>query len=195
MMRVGDGKVLAMRKFLIAPAASILLLAGCASNTTAENTNTAAPDIPVCSFDKTVDGVTAIQQAGSDPELTVGQDAVPPKQLVAEDLCAGEGVAATAADTVTVDYVGVGYKSRKVFDSSYTRGQPATFPLSGVIPGWTEGVAGMKPGGARLLLIPADLAYGAAGTPDGSIAPNEALAFIVEMDSIGTPSISSVPTP
>ncbi len=181
-----------MRRSLLLTVAApaVLVLAGCASNTTAENTNTSAPDVPMCNFDETVDGVTAIQQAGTDPELTVGTDAPPPKDLVTKDLCAGEGVAATATDTVTVDYVGVGYKSRKTFDSSYTRGQPATFPLSGVIPGWTEGVAGMKPGGARLLLIPAEMAYGAAGTPDGSIAPNEALAFIVEMDSIGTPSVT-----
>ena len=92
-----------------------------------------------------------------------------------------------AADTVTVDYVGVGYKSQKVFDSSYERGAPATFPLTGVIPGWTEGVAGMKPGGARLLLVPSELAYGEEGRPP-AISPNEALAFIVEMDSIGVPS-------
>lgn len=174
-------------KMLVPVAALALVAAGCSSNTKEAETNTSASP-EACSFDKTIDGVTAIQQAASPPELVIAQGAKPPKELVTEDLCPGEGVAATPADTVTVDYVGVGYKSRKVFDSSYERGQPATFPLSGVIPGWTEGVSGMKPGGARLLLIPADMAYGSQGTPDGSIAPDEALAFIVEMDSIATSS-------
>lgn len=174
-------------KLLLPFAAVALVAAGCSSNTTEAATNTSAPPED-CSFDQTVDGVTAIQQALSDPELVVAKDAPVPTELVTTDLCPGEGVAATAADTVTVDYVGVGYKSQKVFDSSYERGAPATFPLTGVIPGWTEGVAGMKPGGARLLLIPSELAYGSQGTPDGSISPNEALAFIVEMDSIAVPS-------
>lgn len=174
-------------KLLLPLAALTLVVAGCATDTKEAETNTSASP-EACSFDKSVDGVTAVQQAGSDPDLTVAKGAAVPKDLQTIDLCPGEGVAATATDTVTVDYVGVGYKSQKVFDSSFERGAPATFPLSGVIPGWTEGVTGMKPGGARLLLIPADMAYGAAGTPDGAIAPDEALAFIVELDSLGVPS-------
>lgn len=183
---------LATTKLALPLAALALVAAGCSSNTTEATTDTSASP-EACSFDKTVDGVTAVQQAASAPELVVAKDAPPPKDLVTEDLCPGEGVAATAADTVTVDYVGVGYKSQKVFDSSYERGAPATFPLSGVIPGWTEGVAGMKPGGARLLLIPAEMAYGATGTPDGSIAPNEPLAFIVELEQVGVPSATPSP--
>lgn len=174
-------------KLILPIAALALVAAGCSSNTKEAETNTSASP-ESCSFDKTVQGVTAVQQAASAPDLTVDKNAPVPKELVTEDLCLGEGVAATASDTVTVDYVGVGYKSQKVFDSSFERGAPATFPLSGVIPGWTEGVAGMKPGGARLLLIPAEMAYGATGTPDGAIAPDEALAFIVELDSLGIPS-------
>lgn len=179
-------------KLLLPIAALALVAAGCSSDTKEAETNTsAAPES--CSFDKTVDGVTAVQQALSAPDLVVAKDAPVPKELVTEDLCPGEGVAATATDTVTVDYVGVGYKSQKVFDSSFERGAPATFPLSGVIPGWTEGVAGMKPGGARLLLIPAEMAYGASGTPDGAIAPDEALAFIVELDTVGVPTVTPSP--
>ncbi|MFN8126926.1 MAG: FKBP-type peptidyl-prolyl cis-trans isomerase [Candidatus Nanopelagicales bacterium] len=174
-------------KMLVPVAALALVVTGCSSETKkAEDQTSASPE--ACSFDETIDGVTAVQQAASPPDLQIAQDAKPPKDLVTKDLCAGEGVAATPTDTVTVNYVGVGYDSHKVFDSSFERGAPATFPLSGVIPGWTEGVTGMKPGGARLLLIPADMAYGAQGTPDGTIKPNEALAFIVEMDSVGTPS-------
>ena len=92
----------------------------------------------------------------------------------------------TEQDTVLVDYIGVGYKRRAEFDSSYSRGQPSTFPVSGVVPGFKEGLIGMKPGGARLLLIPADQAYGQAGAPP-AIEPNEALAFTVELQSIAPP--------
>lgn len=173
-------------RFALPLAAAALALTACSTSTEEAETNTsAAPES--CSFDKTVDGVTAVQEADSAPELVIAKGATPPKALVIEDLCPGNGEEATPADTVTVDYVGVGYKSRKVFDSSFERGQPAQFPLSGVIPGWTQGVTGMKPGGARLLLIPADLAYGKAGAPP-AIAPDEALAFIVELDEISTGS-------
>jgi len=167
-------------------AAVTLVAAGCSTSTNeAENQTSANPES--CAFDQSVDGVTAIGAGGEAPQLTVAADAKVPTELQVIDLCTGLGVEVTTDDTVTVDYVGVGYKSREVFDSSYERGQPATFPLSGVIPGWTQGVAGMKPGGARLLLIPSDLAYGATGSPP-AIQPDEALAFIVELESVQSPS-------
>jgi FKBP-type peptidyl-prolyl cis-trans isomerase FkpA len=71
----------------------------------------------------------------------------------------------------------------KIFDSSYERGQPAMFALSGVIPGWQQGIPGMKVGGQRLLGIPSDLAYGPTGAPP-DIAGNEALWFVVEIVAI-----------
>jgi peptidylprolyl isomerase len=163
-------------------AAVTLVAAGCSTSTNeAENQTSANPE--TCAFDQSVDGVTAIGTGGETPQLVVAADAKVPEDLQVIDLCTGLGVEATTADKVTVDYVGVGYKGQKEFDSSYKRGEPATFPLSGVIPGWTKGVAGMKPGGARLLLIPADLAYAVNGSPP-AIAPNEALAFIVELESV-----------
>lgn len=170
-------------KLLLPVAAVALVIAGCSNPQTA----TVGDPNETCSFDTTEQGVTATATGQDGPvTLVVGKDAPVPKELVTIDLCQGEGVEATQQDTVTVDYIGVGYKSREEFDSSYSRGEPATFPLSQVIPGWTQGVAGMKPGGARLLLIPADLAYGSAGAPP-SIQPDEALAFVVEMDSIQPP--------
>jgi peptidylprolyl isomerase len=107
----------------------------------------------------------------------------PPTQLVTEELRAGTGPAVQPGDTVTVNYIGVSCSTGKIFDSSYGRGTTATFPLANVIPGWQQGIPGMQIGGQRLLGIPSDLAYGAAGRP--GIAPNESLWFVVELVSIG----------
>jgi peptidylprolyl isomerase len=104
----------------------------------------------------------------------------PPTQLVSEDLKVGTGATVGPDDTVTVNYIGVACSSGKIFDSSYTGGQPATFPLSGVIKGWTTGIPNMKVGGQRLLGIPPDQAYGADGSPP-DILGDETLWFVVEM--------------
>ncbi len=104
----------------------------------------------------------------------------PPAQLVKEDLKPGTGAEVTPGATVTAHYIGVACSTGKIFDSSYSRGAPATFPLTNVIKGWQDGLPGMKVGGTRLLGIPAEQAYGATGRP-GSIAPDEALWFVVEM--------------
>ena len=71
-----------------------------------------------------------------------------------------------------------------VFDSSYDRGQPTEFALNQVIPGWTEGLTLMPVGAKYRFWIPGDLAYGAKGTPDGSIGPNSTLVFDVELLAI-----------
>lgn len=93
----------------------------------------------------------------------------------------GEGVSPTPEDRVTVHYEGT-FLDGKKFDSSYDRGQPATFPLRGVIKGWTEGVSLMKVGEKRKLIIPWNLAYGARGK--GSIPPKSDLVFDVELLSV-----------
>ena len=103
--------------------------------------------------------------------------------LATEDLVVGKGEAVVATDNVTVHYTGWLASDGTVFDSSVERGQPATFPISGVIQGWQEGIPGMQVGGKRRLVIPADLAYGSQGT--GGIPPNSALVFEVEMINIG----------
>jgi peptidylprolyl isomerase len=111
-----------------------------------------------------------------------------PTSLVAQDLAVGTGRAATCGDTVSVQYVGVAFSTKKQFDASWDRGQPFQFTLGtgNVIPGWDQGVVGMRVGGRRQLTIPPALGYGAQGTSDGSIGPNETLVFVVDMVKIGS---------
>ena len=106
----------------------------------------------------------------------------PPTELEVTDLTVGDGAEAGAGDTVKVHYVGVAYSTGEEFDASYNRGAPLDFPLGAgrVIRGWDEGVAGMKVGGRRRLVIPPHLAYGDRGA-GGVIAPGETLIFVVDL--------------
>jgi peptidylprolyl isomerase len=128
---------------------------------------------------------TTTEQSGGDtnlnakPKVTV-PDGAAPKKLEVVDIVEGDGAEAKAGDAVTVQYVGVGYDSKQEFDSSWSRNEPATFGLDEVIAGWGEGIPGMKVGGRRELTIPADLAYGPAGSPP-TIGPNEPLIFVVDL--------------
>ncbi|MCB1601879.1 MAG: FKBP-type peptidyl-prolyl cis-trans isomerase [Lysobacterales bacterium] len=98
-------------------------------------------------------------------------------------LTEGTGAKPKATDQVKVDYVGTLINGTK-FDSSIDRGQPATFPLNGVIPGWTEGLQLMTVGSKYKFFIPGNLAYGEQGQPQGGIGPNEVLIFEVELKEI-----------
>lgn len=108
-----------------------------------------------------------------------------PSGLQYEILEAGDGASPTATDRVTTHYEGT-LVDGTVFDSSYSRGQPATFPLNGVIRGWTEGLQLMKTGAKWKFFIPPNLAYGPQGRP--SIPGNSTLIFVVELVSIDSPS-------
>ncbi|MBD5310149.1 MAG: FKBP-type peptidyl-prolyl cis-trans isomerase [Muribaculaceae bacterium] len=92
----------------------------------------------------------------------------------------GAGVSPKATDAVTVHYRGT-LTDGTVFDSSFERGEPITFPLDRVIKGWTEGLQLMKEGGTTVFYIPSDLAYGETGTPGGPIPPNAPLIFEVQL--------------
>jgi FKBP-type peptidyl-prolyl cis-trans isomerase FkpA len=105
---------------------------------------------------------------------------VTPSGLQYKVITEGTGKSPKATDTVQVHYRGTLLDGTE-FDSSYKRGQPATFPLNRVIAGWTEGVQLMKEGGKYQFFIPSKLAYGSSGTPGGPIGPNEALIFEVEL--------------
>jgi peptidylprolyl isomerase len=147
-------------------ACAAIALAGCGgddSTTAAEETTAAETSAPQ-----------------TKPAVEVPKGA-PPQQLETRDLTVGTGAEAQAGDTVTVEYVGVNYESEKEFDTSWGR-EPFTFQLGAgmVIPGWDQGVEGMKVGGRRELIIPPDLAYGEQGAPP-SIPPNETLVFVVDL--------------
>jgi peptidylprolyl isomerase len=108
-----------------------------------------------------------------------------PNRLVIKDLISGTGPAAQAGRTVSVNYVGVLYKGAKEFDSSWKTGQPlAPFQLGqgSVIPGWDQGLVGMKVGGRRELIIPPSLGYRNARQP--GIPPNSTLVFVVDLLSV-----------
>ncbi|HEX3693470.1 MAG TPA: FKBP-type peptidyl-prolyl cis-trans isomerase [Solirubrobacteraceae bacterium] len=117
----------------------------------------------------------------SKPAVSVPSGAAP-STIVTKELIKGTGPEAKAGESVTVNYVGVLYKGGKEFDSSWKRSEPFTFTLGKgqVIKGWDQGVAGMKVGGRRELIIPAELAYGKTGSPP-TIPPNAPLVFVVDL--------------
>jgi FKBP-type peptidyl-prolyl cis-trans isomerase len=115
-----------------------------------------------------------------------------PSGLQYKILTAGTGPKPTAKDTVVCNYRGT-FLDGTEFDSSYKRGQPSTFPVTGVIKGWTEALQLMPTGSKWQLFIPSDLAYGEQGRP--SIPPNSALIFEVELVSIKPPEPPPAPAP
>lgn len=118
------------------------------------------------------------------PKVEVPKGPAPDK-LQIEDIVEGEGEEAENGDKVSVQYVGVLYKNGKEFDSNWGSGEPFEVELGAgqVIPGWDQGLVGMKVGGTRKLIIPADLAYGKEGSPP-TIPPNSPLVFVVELIGI-----------
>ena len=155
-------------------AALALAVAGCGSSDDSSSTGATSE-------------ATTTTQSGGDtnlnakPKVTV-PDGPAPKKLEEVEIVEGDGAEAKSGDEVTVQYVGVGYDTKEEFDSSWSRSEPFTFTLGAgeVIPGWDQGVAGMKVGGRRELTIPANLAYGPTGSPP-VIGPNETLIFVVDL--------------
>lgn len=190
-------------------AAGLLLLAGCWTSDTASTStdtpgeaatsaapspaapsptaaaSTAAPE-PACpagSPEATTYECAGVRVTGAkdaEPTVSLGEGFAPVSELAVADVYPGSGDPVQPGATLTVNYVGVGQQSGAPFDSSWPTGQPATFPLDGVIQGWQQGLLGMEPGGRRLLVIPASLAYGQEGRPP-VIAPDETLVFVVDL--------------
>jgi peptidylprolyl isomerase len=119
-------------------------------------------------------------QAGVAPVIGKPEGGAP-TTLVSKDIIVGHGAQATSTSTVTAHYVLMSWKTGQIIQSSWSQG-PATFPLSQVIPGWQQGIPGMKVGGRRLLVIPPALAYGPNGS--GPIGPNETLLFVVDLTAV-----------
>lgn len=105
----------------------------------------------------------------------------PVDELVVTDEIVGDGDEVTAGATVTAHYVGVSASTGAQFDASWDRGAPISFPLDGVIRGWSEGLLGMRVGGRRSLAIPGEMAYGSNPPPGAGIAPNETLLFTIDL--------------
>jgi peptidylprolyl isomerase len=174
------------RLLALIPLLCALALAACGSSGGSESSDGTSPSSSATAAASAA-GKPCV--AVSDP-LPAGAPAVPvkvgppPTSLVSEDITPGTGAAATASSTVVADYVGVSCSTGKIFDSSYSRGEAATFPLSNVIPGWQQGIPGMKVGGTRLLGIPAALAYGANPPSGAGIAPDEPLWFVVTLRDV-----------
>ena len=124
----------------------------------------------------------------TEPSITIPAGAVP-ITLQKKDLIVGTGETVQPKDTVTVNYVGINYVDCAEFDSSWSRGQPATFSLSNLIPGFQQGMEGMKVGGRREIIIPPSLGYGTQGA--GSVKPNEELVFVVDLLGVTHPSPSA----
>jgi FKBP-type peptidyl-prolyl cis-trans isomerase FkpA len=132
---------------------------------------------------------TGSASGGGDPKAYLEKAAAEPgavrtdSGLVYRDLRVGSGGSPKASDTVTVNYRGT-LPDGTEFDSSYKRNEPASFPLSQVIPCWTEGVQKMKVGGKSQLVCPSSIAYGERGSPP-TIPPGATLIFEVELLRIG----------
>ena len=115
--------------------------------------------------------------AGEVPTISKPEGSAP-TQLTTKDIIVGTGAEVLPTSTLTVHYTLMAWSTGKIVESSWG-GQPATFPLAGVVEGWQKGLPGAKEGGRRLLILPPEMGYGAAGS--GPIGPNETLVFSVDI--------------
>jgi peptidylprolyl isomerase len=165
--------VLTRRAALLSGAATVL--AACGSSSGGKSVSDAATgDLKVV--------VTNATDLKDKPVLQV-TPGTPPTTLQKTDLVVGTGKEATAADTVEVQYLGAHATNGKEFDSSWAHGGATSFPLGQVVPGFRDGISGMKVGGRSLLIMPPADGYGAAGSPP-VIGPNETLIFVVDLIAI-----------
>jgi len=168
----------------VALAASSLGLAACSSSSSSSTTTTPASTSTTQIVIGTIAAPSSAGTIGTQPTIIV-PTGVPPTQLESKDLIVGMGPAAKAGDKLFVQYVGVSYSSKKIFDSSWSLNQPYPLTLGNgtVIAGWDKGIVGMQVGGRRELIIPASLAYGSRAAGSG-IAANDTLIFIVDLVKI-----------
>jgi peptidylprolyl isomerase len=151
-----------------------------AGETAATPAPTEAPAAP--NTDAIAEGIT--KNTKKEPQIVTPEGA-PPTELISKDIVKGKGPKAKPGDQLTMQYVGYSWSNGQKFDASWDRGEPFVFQLGAgmVIGGWDQGLAGMRKGGRRLLIIPPDLGYGEAGA-GGAIGPNETLVFAVDLEKI-----------
>ncbi len=162
----------------------LALTAGCGGGDDASGESAATPipvpQDPAADIRRIVEGLST--DTSSKPEIAAPLGS-PPAELEKRDIVRGNGPKAKRGDNLAMQYVGVSWSTGQQFDASWDRGkEPFTFDLGagGVIPGWDEGLVGMREGGRRLLVIPAEKGYGAQGQPP-DIGPNETLIFVVDL--------------
>jgi peptidylprolyl isomerase len=159
------------------------LIAGCGGSSSSSSIK---PGVENTSAEALVEHTTTPATPASGPLATEPTITPPkgsaPKTLVIHEIVKGTGAEAKAGESVTVNYVGALYSNGKVFNASWETKEPFTFTLGEgqVIPGWDKGVPGMRVGGRRELIIPAELAYGKKGSPP-KIPPNSPLIFVVDL--------------
>jgi FKBP-type peptidyl-prolyl cis-trans isomerase len=171
---------------------AVLALSACGGQPTQTSTPT-EPEAPVeqSTPQQTEPTATPSEPSATEqgPHKALTQKPEMPKgnvtKLQKTDIVVGTGAQAKSGSRVTVDYTGW-LTDGTQFDSSLRSGQPFPFTIGAgeVIKGWDEGVAGMKVGGVRKLVIPADLGYGPQGTPGGPIPPNATLVFVVQLRAV-----------
>jgi peptidylprolyl isomerase len=159
-----------------------LVLTGCSTSSDEATPSASLPSDAAPALTGTPVSVEVSGEAGSEPivSITPGD---PVTELEVTDVIVGTGDPLPAGATLTADYVGYGGATGQMFDASWIRGEPATFPLDNVILGWQEGLVGMQVGGRRLLVIPAELGYGNNPPPGSGIEPGETLIFVVDLVS------------
>lgn len=127
-----------------------------------------------------VDSIRVSEDMSEKPTITK-PSGDPPTELVTKDVVVGKGAAAEAGDELRMHYLGALFETGEQFEASWDEGDPFSFTLGqgAVIPGWDQGIEGMRAGGRRLLVIPPDLAYGETG--QGDIPPGATLVFVVDL--------------
>jgi peptidylprolyl isomerase len=181
-------------KIVVAVAAA-LSLAACGQGAQPQQTAApAGPPVPSSSAapakqskgrECTADDVKTTGKFGEAPTITIPDDCDPPKKLITKDLSDGTGNGAKAGQDLKMNYTLVTWSNKQKLDSSFDRGEPFDLQLGAgqVIPGWDQGLVGIKQGSRRLLIIPPDLGYGQGGQ---GIQPNETLVFVTDAVSVPT---------
>jgi FKBP-type peptidyl-prolyl cis-trans isomerase len=171
------------RSALLALPVVAVLLAGCGSD---DGGDASAEATPTCvSAEPTAQPPSSVSTDLAEKPEVPADDAPPPCGLVVADVVVGDGTVVEAGSAVEVQYLGAFYGTGEEFDSSWSRGQqalPFTAGAPGVIEGFGSGVVGMAEGGRRIITIPSDLGYGAAG--QGPIPGGATLVFVVDMVSV-----------